>query len=131
MSDVYTVRMKRKMIVANYDKKGRMTGEITTLIDETYTDLPAKTAMMYRERFPEAQVRIERQAATQDRGKGGVRFGDEKSVRRTKIDGFDKAGTKPVERRAIKKTKPELVPTGPKARTDGYAEVINKIMGER
>lgn len=64
MPDFYTVRMKRKQIVTRYDEQGRRiaTGEI--LLEEVITDLPYQTAVGYQNKFPDSDVRIERQVSS-------------------------------------------------------------------
>lgn len=61
MTELYTVRMKRKQIVSIFDARGKKIREETRLLDQVYTDLPYSTALMYREKSPDADVKIERQ----------------------------------------------------------------------
>jgi hypothetical protein len=107
---LYTVRMKRKQIVTIYGAQKNTISE-ERLIDEVYHDLPHKTALAYKTKFPDAQVVIEAQAEmTSPRSSRDFR---------PKVD----AGAK----REIVRTKPTPRPeTG--IHTGGYAEAINKAM---
>lgn len=67
MTQLYTVRMKRKQIVVKFrGPGGRERTEETRLIDQIYTGLPYQTALGYRTQFPDAQVKIELEIPDQE-----------------------------------------------------------------
>lgn len=61
MTQLYTVRMKRKQIVSVFDARGNKIREDKRLIDVIYTDLPYQTALMYKTTCPDNHVVIEPQ----------------------------------------------------------------------
>jgi hypothetical protein len=63
MSQLFTVRMVSQKIIVTYDKHGKAASERTELIPQVYSDLPYKTALAYKTKFPDAQVDIAMQSA--------------------------------------------------------------------
>lgn len=99
MSTFYTVRLKRKVLVSVHS--GRKIEQVERFIEETYRDLPYSTAKMYAERFPEADVKIERQYG-ESGGTPEVRVAGERSSA--------SRGTR-AERKAANKAKHAAAPT--------------------
>jgi hypothetical protein len=64
---LYTVRMVRKQLVTKFDSAGKVTSKEEILIPQVYTDLPYVTACGYRDKFPDAKVKIEAQDAVVER----------------------------------------------------------------
>jgi hypothetical protein len=63
MSQLFTVRMVSQKIIVTYDQHGKAASERTELIPQVYSDLPYKTALAYKTKFPDAQVDIALQTA--------------------------------------------------------------------
>lgn len=59
MSGLYTVHMVSKHVRVSYEQfTGRVMHEEVREVPLAYHDLPLQTALTYRDRFPDAQVRI-------------------------------------------------------------------------
>lgn len=119
MTVLYTVHLQRQQIVTIFENKtGTRSRTETRRIDETYRDLPLRTAEAYRTQFPDANVRIERQA---------MEFATPRSRARVAVE--DGARQRP--RHA---PKPVSVREEPRAaaprRVTGYDAVINAMIDQ-
>lgn len=112
MIEFYKVTMQRKHIVTVY--KGNTAETTTHLIEETYGSLPYSTAMTYKNKFPDACVRVERDFSHEydrSRSKPRVQFDDTKSAPRS---------SKPKQK-AVKAPEAE-------APVNDYADIVNSMI---
>jgi len=122
MADFYTVHMEREQRISVFDTKGRKTGEKVERIPISFHDLPLSTAEAYRKKFPDANVRIERQYGMSSK-KGGVSTagGYTYDMGRSAKKGFSFGPKKKTEKKA--KTKSPTIMTG------DYADVVTRMAG--
>jgi hypothetical protein len=114
VSDLYTVRLKRKIIIVRYDDKGRRIGERVELVEETYTSLPYPTALGYKRQFPDNEVTIIRQER-------------QESGRRNKVK-VGKGHGHTAARKGTKSKRSAADHAADKARRATYADAINEAM---
>lgn len=110
----FTVTMRRKVSITRFEGKARI--ERTEWIEETYRDLPYKTAEAYKNRFPEANVVITRQYST----------ASDKPSSKKRLRGEYVPGTDSVTVGGKAKSKPKKA--APAETPGSYAALVNEMV---
>lgn len=133
MAELYTVRMKRKVLTYKYDAKGKLESQREEFIEECYHSLPQSTALMYQAKFPDAFIEI---IPTSQARQGTGAYGD-RAARRHESTGATEDSSKfyhsPKKRgtaqQARKGGKAGAAAAAKKAREATYADALNAAMG--